>query len=478
MSRVGRNVCNDWSVTSSDASSASMVGSSRPSQRSNISGTLSNLAPRTQVSSGGESSRRSSAGALSDEASLHSRGSTAATQISQESTRQDFSRHGVQAKERSDIASLPSRTLDRYPEHASTSSRVSVTPSEASHGAVVSRYAASNTAGLLPGVTGRWTSVSSNTQASTLRTSVADTELALAGYLLARAIDGRPVPSSEVSRLRTGNTSVNQTRQSLKHGRGNVDVDVRSTGNESRWRMKAARNFKDELDRRSGKSWEDYSTQVTYSAAAASVFGAGNCGEHASATSVYHSSRLQDQEQVHYVSSPSVRHAWAESRLPGVSISGESDRTVVMDAWASGPAVLATDARFARRRDGVRSVLQFNSETGRTARISTNDLILEARSMGTAELERRVQRTATPAARFAAFIDSVLPFGIGDWTEQPVLDNEFATRAYRTLIAPSNYEHMLGLASHIAGQLDVGESDRSAEARRIFEAARRLLSKR
>ena len=307
---------------------------------------------------------------------------------------------------------------------------------------------------------------------------VSDAELALAAYLLARAVDGRPVAASEISRLRLANASVNETRQLLKHGRGNVDVDVRATHNESTWRTKAARTFRLERERKAKVPWNAFTQRAPYSAAAASVFGAGNCGEHTSTTSVYHSRRLAPHEEVHYVSAPAVGHTWAEGRVPTAPVAEQSERTVVMDAWAAGPAVLASDARFAKRRAGLETTLHFNAETGRDARIAANDLVLEARSAGPAEIARRVQSEAGPTARFAAFIDSVLPSGVGHWREQHVLDRNFSQRVKGKLAVPADQAQILRLAARVAEQLGVPPQQRSAEAQRIIEAAHAMLPDR
>ncbi|CAJ0698045.1 hypothetical protein R11007_02713 [Ralstonia holmesii] len=307
---------------------------------------------------------------------------------------------------------------------------------------------------------------------------ISDTELALAAYLLARAVDGRPVAASEISRLRLANASVNETRQLLKHGRGNVDVDVRATHNESTWRTNAARTFRLERERKAKIPWNAFNQRAPYSAAAASVFGAGNCGEHTSTTSVYHSRRLAPGEEVHYVSDPAAGHAWAEGRVPAAAAAEQPERTVVMDAWAAGPAVLASDGRFAKRRDGLETTLHFNAETGRDARIAANDLVLEARSAGPAEIARRVQSEARPTARFAAFIDSVLPSGVGHWREQHVLDRNFSQRVKGKLAVPGDRAQILGLAAHVAEQLGVPPQQRSAEAQRIVEAAHAMLPDR
>jgi len=321
-------------------------------------------------------------------------------------------------------------------------------------------------------------STSGPAQVSAAPAKIAEAELALAAYLLMRAVDGRPVAAPEISRLRLANASVNETRQLLKHGRGNVDVDVRATNNESTWRMKAARSFRQEREQKAKVPWNAFEQRAPYSAAAASVFGAGNCGEHTSTTSVYHSRRLAPNEEVHYVNAPAAGHAFAEGRIPSAPEAEQPERTVVMDAWAKGPAVLAADAHFAKRRSGLQSLLHYTAETGRDARITANDVVLEARSAGPAEVARRVQSEATPTARFAAFIDSVLPSGMGHWSEQHVIDRDFSQRVKGKLAALENPAQSFELAARVAEQLGVPAQQRTAEAQRIVEAAHAMLADR
>ncbi len=318
--------------------------------------------------------------------------------------------------------------------------------------------------------------ISSAARVSAAPAKITEAELPLAAYLLMRAVDGRPVAAPEIARLRLANASVNETRQLLKHGRGNVDVDVRATNNESTWRMKAARTFRQEREQKAKVPWNAFEQRAPYSAAAASVFGAGNCGEHTSTTSVYHSRRLAPNEEVHYVNAPAAGHAFAEGRIPSAPEAEQPERTIVMDAWAKGPAVLAADARFAKRRGGLQSLLHYNAETGRDARITANDVVLEARSAGPAEVARRVQSEATPTARFAAFIDSVLPSGMGHWREQPVIDGDFSRRVKAKLAALENPAQSFALAARVAEQLGVPAQQRAAEAQRIVEAAHAMLA--
>jgi len=309
-------------------------------------------------------------------------------------------------------------------------------------------------------------------------TAIVDGELQLATYLLARSLDGRPVPLIDVIRLRKANATVNETRELLKYGRGNVDVDVRATGNESRWRMKAARTLKEELDSRSGEGWVDYSTQAVHSAAAAIVFGAGNCGEHASLAGVYHTRRLEKREAVHHVHDRFAGHSWAEARLPAPPESDDGARAVVMDAWADGPPVLAPDGRFARRRERAESMLHFEASTGRDARIAANDLVLKTRANGSAEVQRRIQTGVTLSARYAAWVDSKLPSGIGDWSAQKVVDDAFAKRVLEKLIGAPSSADVLEHAARVADQFGIDPAHRAKQAQRIFEAARALLMDR
>ena len=93
-------------------------------------------------------------------------------------------------------------------------------------------------------------------------------------------------------------------------------------------------------------------------------------------------------------------------------------------------------------------------------------------------MERRIRSGVTLAARFTAFVDSLLPSGVGDWSAQRVLDDAFIARVRTRLYAPSDSGHVLEQAVRIAQQLGVGDADRPAQALRIVEAARVLVPKR
>lgn len=150
-----------------------------------------------------------------------------------------------------------------------------------------------------------------------------------------------------------------------------------------------------------------------------------------------------------------------------------------MDAWAKGPAVLAPDSRFAARREQVHSTVQLDAVTGRTARIAANDLILEMRAKGPAEVERRIRQGATCTARVAAGINhALLPLGIGGyWPEQHVLNDAFAARV-RACFASSVSADLLARAERIAAAFGVAGTERKAQAQQIIAATHALVALR
>jgi DNA-binding transcriptional regulator YdaS (Cro superfamily) len=160
-------------------------------------------------------------------------------------------------------------------------------------------------------------------------------EMPLAGYLLARALDGRKVDGADLERLRRADESVRETRALLPHGRGNVRQDIDAGRHESTTRVDAARSSK----------------LGTPSVAARAIWaGAGNCGEHAHLATVVHAGRLhaESNEAVLLLGNVLIDHGWAEAVIPRPlrlsSLWKPDERAIVLDAWKDGPAVFATDS--------------------------------------------------------------------------------------------------------------------------------------
>ncbi|HVW50467.1 MAG TPA: hypothetical protein VHC91_08670 [Trinickia sp.] len=183
---------------------------------------------------------------------------------------------------------------------------------------------------------------SSSAHVAPLHPSVSKQDhIPLAGYLLGRAVDGRPVPEHEVQRLRSAHESVVQTRQHLRWGRGNVRQDNAATGNESLARTYMAQDLAiglAETERLEFKNAPEL-------AGAAMFAEAGTCREHAVVALHLHASKLEGStDTVHLASRRGVNHAWSELRARR-----KREGVIVMDPWAEGPAVGRRPCRIPRR---------------------------------------------------------------------------------------------------------------------------------
>jgi hypothetical protein len=184
-------------------------------------------------------------------------------------------------------------------------------------------------------------------------------ELPLAGYLLARQIDGRAVPEQELGRLRSAHETVVRTRKLLPWGRGNVRADVEATGEESLARAYLAQELAQDLAKGRAPGFED----APNVAGAAMFARAGVCSNHAAVAMHLHAAKLEaPDEAVHFAGRPLVDHAWSELRK------GRGRKNViVMDAWSEGSAVYAEDARHTRRALGIKSYGRYDASNGRAA---------------------------------------------------------------------------------------------------------------
>ncbi|MGN6318432.1 hypothetical protein, partial [Trinickia sp.] len=181
----------------------------------------------------------------------------------------------------------------------------------------------------------------------------------LAGYLLGRAVDSRPVPEGEIGRLRSAHDTVVQTRRHLRWGRGNVRQDNAATGNESLARSYMAQNLALDLAQKDSLTFEN----APELAGAAMFSEAGTCREHAVVAMHLHANRLAGTtDTVHLASRPGVNHAWSELRAQS-----KRNRVIVMDPWAEGPAVFSEDARHTRLSIGVRSDGHYDAATAARA---------------------------------------------------------------------------------------------------------------
>ncbi|PMS22071.1 hypothetical protein C0Z18_06015 [Trinickia dabaoshanensis] len=175
--------------------------------------------------------------------------------------------------------------------------------------------------------------------------ALSDGECQLGGYLLDRRILGRPVEGRAFEQLRSANQTVRETRRTLRHGRGNVTVDIEHSNGESSLRTEAGRLSRRAIPQKlpSGEPLDPAVRAV----AAATTAQAGKCGEHAHVGAFLHAAKLGEGEHL-YVAGK-ADHSWAELRAQ------TSDRAqdIVMDPWAKGPAIFAEDGAFSREAHKV-----------------------------------------------------------------------------------------------------------------------------
>jgi hypothetical protein len=242
----------------------------------------------------------------------------------------------------------------------------------------------------------------------------------LAGYLLGRAVDGRPVPEHDVQRLRSAHESVVQTRQLLRWGRGNVRQDNAATGNESLARSFMAQNLALDLAQKEQLKFED----APELAGAAMFAEAGTCREHAVVAMHLHANKLEGSTHtVHLASRPGVNHTWSEVRTQGKR---ERDRAIVMDPWGEGSAVLSEDARHTRVSIGIRSDGHYDAASG-------------PRASEHAESAKQTLARDTPADTLGEFRSALAERPLPKralFDAQPVVHRAFARRVEQKLSQP------------------------------------------
>jgi hypothetical protein len=294
------------------------------------------------------------------------------------------------------------------------------------------------------------------------RTEVSQQEMPLAGYLLARSLDGRKVEGQDLERLRRADESVREARALLPYGRGNVKEDDNASPGAATTQLAGGRGLKSDLAE----------TLTTTSAIWA---GAGNCGEHAALTTVAHAGRLNADlnEQVIIRGDRLFDHAWTESVIPRPwnisSLWKPAQGTIVLDAWKDGPAVFAVDSTRTQAQWLVSSALvtisqpqpELLADAKRDAQLIAteqdpsslsklrlpNGDLLNARSVVSSEFMQRV--SAEPPATENVLATVQKSHGEGWETLHPAMPANvrkeiLATSVVRDLLdAPEPLEHTL-----------------------------------
>jgi hypothetical protein len=206
------------------------------------------------------------------------------------------------------------------------------------------------------------------------------TEVGLAPYLYARRILGKPIDGSLLAHLRSANRSLQFTRGTLSHGRGNVRSEIERSNWETTARVLVQRRLEQHIE-----AWmprQPGLTPLQHQAVAGAIAGehlrAGNCGEYTDVAMHMHAGRLVGPQTLVAARTPTMSHAWAELRHGSEPVADD----IVLDGWASGPPVLRGDSRYARNGAVLPVEYAYDAETGPRAARAYQALATELLSSG------------------------------------------------------------------------------------------------
>lgn len=185
-------------------------------------------------------------------------------------------------------------------------------------------------------------------------------EIQQAGYQLGARLTGNPVDDADDRKgLAEATETIHQTRLEMRYGRGNIAGDVQATNGEGKPRTKAAY-----------LAAEKYGSSV--GAGVSLALGAGNCDQHGAINARRHASTMEPGGKTQTVSSHNFHHTYALHNPPPGHRAGTKDEqevrpTVVLDSWASGPAVRFADSAWTSDHQNTYTRETFDNDTGPAA---------------------------------------------------------------------------------------------------------------
>ncbi len=251
-------------------------------------------------------------------------------------------------------------------------------------------------------------------------------------------LNGSPIDSaSDRRRLADATATVHETRLALKHGRGNVDADLRLSGGRSA-----------SYTALSYCMGEGNDNALAGSALAA---GAGNCDHNGAINARRHAARMEDGGHMMTVRDSEATHVYALYQPPATG-SGRHDGAapmVVLDSWGDGPAVLLRDSHWAQGYGRSTEVLErFDRSAATDALVRTNAIRAQIEDPRTTlhaaarEWEAEFLRNPTPGAIYSTM--PVIDPRLAECARQKLA--EYSPRSQRALAATAA-QQAYGLSS-------------------------------
>lgn len=292
-----------------------------------------------------------------------------------------------------------------------------------------------------------------------------------AGYLFVRAAQGRHIQGEDLAVLHRGQTALERARDALPRGRGNVVGDPPgATEHASALRHITWPRMRDEAMAGLQHHPDPRAVVVGTYTGAATFMGAGNCGDHGTVGLVALGKLIRKGEQAMLVTHTIRDHNWAVLSRNDRATDVQPD-DVVVDAWAEGPAIMASDGRFSDPAQ-VSVAARLGPRSGRLAAATAE------------ETRQRLAATTTPQMELHAFYQTYSGSDMQMWTSRPVLDEARASESLTASNEPKNVPSRYGdekiglrqqvLAAGVARSLGAGVGDAAKMAPAVIEAAVQL----
>lgn len=275
----------------------------------------------------------------------------------------------------------------------------------------------------------------------------------LRAYLTYCAFNEEIIETDELEPLRRGNRIVNEVRQHLTGGRGNVKTDLARTGHESYQRMRAGRElFRKAISDLSPPTAEKFET---VRASCAMEMRAGNCSEYATVAMLFTLPTMGSGETVHKAAGR--KHNWSELWLNGAR---RSNADVIIDPWAAGSSVRREHSAYGRNANKAPPVASFDAGMANAHddfRRHFSDVI--GGDPGYQDLIRE---------KLAVYRDRKLSW-LNRWDETPVLNKRFVKRAKGKMKALERAPNRRILRQVAAARTDQPLARDAAQAARYAE---------
>ena len=284
-------------------------------------------------------------------------------------------------------------------------------------------------------------------------------EIPLAGYLVCKTASGAPVEGQAISWLQRSNDTVHETRARFPLGRGNDAADIAATGHASSRHAQAAHDVFVDVVRDGAPRSMLMNPTLMHGAIAEFVQG-GHCAGYSAVATTLHAPKLLPGETLHYVQHNLQEHDWVESRLPGAH-----HDAVVVDAWTRGPAVFASDSRFAGDVRQTQERLVLTAEDGKDMPAQADANAQYLRENYSAQAEAHLERLEAEDFRCPA---------AEVWQPQPVVSDAFLVKARQGLAVLEQASRLREVATESARALGASTKVAKASADAIITAAYQL----